>query len=481
MKVQPKTRRKAISGILAGLIFFAMLFTAGIGLALYTFTSFNSYDVAQAGAVQAAEARSAESLNLRSCDPPTNPLPTILPWTGTTCPAGQVGVWFQNTGGIAVTIVNFWILDSSTNQLVIGYSPQSPPPVTVPSLSPSGITLNPGATLKVAGVPVVIETNFNPGASTDLYSITFITSSGNEFSATYPPPPLPELPPTLTTSLSSVVVAPPQSVTDLAALSGVTSNAAGTITFYYFTDGTCGSSGGTQTAEGSVPVSGPKNNYGPSSSVAFTISQIGKQFSWNAFYSGDVNNLPVGSPCEPLTVSNLAAVTSFGIGALSFDFEKFLYYTGPPPCSTSGLPPTGCVLTQVGRAFAISASSLNAGYLAWSVTITNVDPLGRTIVLGSDSYVEAQSINNQRGGGNAITFAYQIGSVSGSTVQASYTPISIAVGQSVTVYFVSMITGANPPGGKALNVTPLFLLFTGTIGGASWGENFPLTTVDWVA
>ncbi len=194
------TRRKAISGVLAGVIFFSMVFTAGLSFILLTFTSFNNYDRGQAAANQAAQAKSAESLLLRSCDGTNNLLPSVAPWKPTLCVVsiGNVGVWVQNTGTIAVSIRGMWILNSTKNSLVPAFGPM------VTSTSPTlPSTINPGSTIDCSGTPCVIDTGFKPGSSTDKFSIVFITSTGNQFSATYPPPPLPNALPSITLSPNS--------------------------------------------------------------------------------------------------------------------------------------------------------------------------------------------------------------------------------------------------------------------------------------
>jgi hypothetical protein len=105
--------------------------------------------------------------------------------------------------------------------------------------------------------------------------------------------------PTITTQLASNPIGVGQSEKDNAILSGATSTAGGTITFYtYGTDSTCtaGISEGTSSVSGNGP-------YGPSSSVTYGSAGI---YYWNAVYSGDANNNPAKSACEPVTVSKAA-------------------------------------------------------------------------------------------------------------------------------------------------------------------------------
>jgi hypothetical protein len=84
-------------------------------------------------------------------------------------------------------------------------------------------------------------------------------------------------------------------VTDSATLSNAF-QATGTVTYEYFNGLTCSGPGTTVGApvtvtDGIVPDS-PSRNF----------NSAGK-FSWNALYSGDINNVPAISACEPLTVT----------------------------------------------------------------------------------------------------------------------------------------------------------------------------------
>lgn len=100
--------------------------------------------------------------------------------------------------------------------------------------------------------------------------------------------------PTIAAALSSSSVAVGGSVFDSATLSGATDTAGGTVTYSYYTDGSCS---GTATlvsqvtiASGSLPDSSPQT---------FTSPGL---YSWSAVYSGDPDNRPATSACEPLTV-----------------------------------------------------------------------------------------------------------------------------------------------------------------------------------
>jgi flagellin-like protein len=193
LKLNSHPRRKAISGILAALIFFAMLFTAGMSFILYTFSSYNTYNQAQVQAVQNQQQKSSEDLSLRACDA-THHLPSVPPWQGSTCSVSgsHVGVWVQNIGSVTVTLQKLWIFNSSKNSVVPKFTPTGNP-VTTPALP---IVLAPGSV-------VVVDSTFSPGASTDKFAIFFVTSMGNQFQASYPPPPQPNATPSISLSPNS--------------------------------------------------------------------------------------------------------------------------------------------------------------------------------------------------------------------------------------------------------------------------------------
>ena len=101
--------------------------------------------------------------------------------------------------------------------------------------------------------------------------------------------------PSIATLLSSTTVIIGGSVTDSATLSGATNNAGGTVTYRYYTGGTC--SGAATNVGSPVTVT---NGVVPNS-VSQQFSTAGS-YSFNAVYSGDLNNNGATSGCEPLSV-----------------------------------------------------------------------------------------------------------------------------------------------------------------------------------
>jgi hypothetical protein len=103
--------------------------------------------------------------------------------------------------------------------------------------------------------------------------------------------------PSLSTSLSATSIYTGQSVYDTAALSGETSNAGGSVTYFYSSSSSCWSpnplySQSVAVSNGNVPYS---------NSVTFNSAGT---YYWYAQYTGDSRNNPAQSPCEPLTVTN---------------------------------------------------------------------------------------------------------------------------------------------------------------------------------
>jgi hypothetical protein len=107
----------------------------------------------------------------------------------------------------------------------------------------------------------------------------------------------------ISTLLSDTTIVVGSSAYDTATLSSVTGNAGGSVQYSYFANGGCT---GTPT-----PVGGPVavTNGVPLKSGSQTFNTFGT-YSWNAVYSGDLNNNAATSPCEPLTVQKVPSVST---------------------------------------------------------------------------------------------------------------------------------------------------------------------------
>ncbi len=384
-------RRKAISGIIAGVIFFSMLFTAGMGLILFTLTSFHSYDQAQAEALANSQAKTAESLALRTCDTGQNALPDIQPFKATVPPSdpcntasgsvgnGIIGLWVQNTGSATVMVQGIWMVDAISTSLVIE-----------PTTFSSPYTLAPGQGL-------VLNTGYNASKSTHNFEATVISSRGSQFSAAYPPPPLPNVGPELTTTLSANPIPPGGSVYDTASLSGVESNSSGIglIKFYYSTVNSCPSASALPLGNSSgykiYGAGNVKSGSAPPPSFVIGVYYIYATYT-------DTQGHTITSPCEPLTVSNIgpsiyttlsqsvipqggqvydtAALSGFS-GATGYSVHY--YYFGNPgtgiqdgTCSTT--PTSAGSVTVTGTTVPRSPSTIqypNRGTYSWYATLIN--------------------------------------------------------------------------------------------------------------
>lgn len=299
-------KRKAVAGILAAIIFFAMFFTAGVAVILYTFTSYNHYDQAQVNAIQQQQAKSAEQLTVRTCDSGNYTLPRVPPFSipasnlpctplSGSLPSGAVGVWVENSGSAAITLQGLWVQNSTSATLQV---------TPTQGVFATPITIGPGSS-------IVVAAGFTP-AHNSTYVVTFLTSLGNQFSAVYPPPPL-NLnvigPPTITTTLFPGSTVPTgQLVYDTATISGIKNLTGYYVEYDYYgnpgsspsgqPDGTCAGTG-TWSA---VPLT--SSTAPPSSQISYPYQG---PYSWQAsLWQGYPYNIGstriVTSSCEPLTV-----------------------------------------------------------------------------------------------------------------------------------------------------------------------------------
>jgi len=92
-----------------------------------------------------------------------------------------------------------------------------------------------------------------------------------------------------------------------AILSKATTNAGGTVTYNLFANGNCG---GTSTVISTVPVTSGIAQ----TSTKWQFTSAGP-YSWNAIYSGDLNNSPATSPCGPLPISKAVPTISATLSA----------------------------------------------------------------------------------------------------------------------------------------------------------------------
>ena len=172
-------RSKGVSGILAGVMLFAMLFSVGVGFYVYINQTNNSINHANANQQNVIQQSSLENLTLSA-----------------TANSGAVTVTATNRGGVATSLLTTFV-DNSNGVL-------QNQPVSVPAQP----TLNVGQTASF----VVPGYTYSSGSIT----VSVITGRGNTFTAQYPPPP---------TGTQTNVVVNSQTTTVIATVSGGGSNA----------------------------------------------------------------------------------------------------------------------------------------------------------------------------------------------------------------------------------------------------------------
>ena len=354
--------RPAISGLVAGMFVFAMLFTVGTGYFVFVNQVNGAYVKDLSNRASAMQDQLSESLQVSAAAGVGNHLTLSV----------------KNIGGLSSNMTDVLIVDpaGTLHAYGIGFNtsitPALPAPLNVAATSPS---FNTGLTI-VSGT----------------YTIKVVTQRGDTFVATYPPHQVSSI----STALSSLVLTVGQSVFDTAILSGVTSTAGGTVTYSHFSGGFCQGPG---TVVSTVTVT---NGVVPDSASA-TFNTAGV-FSWHAVYLGDVYNNGATSPCEPLTVilvqncnpgaETCLASSSSGLGFLALDYNSFhAYNMTNPACVIPATPSSSCQMVYYkpggvpgGAKFSVANAPFGytlhqTGELVFSVNVTNTDPAGRNLVL----------------------------------------------------------------------------------------------------
>ncbi len=184
--------------------------------------------------------------------------------------------------------------------------------------------------------------------------------------------------PSVTTTLSHLAIVAGQSVYDSAALKR-SFHAGGTVTYEYFSGGTC--SGASVRVGSKVTVT---NGAVPrSASVVFYSVRV---YSWEALYSGDANNKGATSPCEHLTVTKAPTHTSVSCTAItSIEITCTATVVGSYPSHTgtiawSKVSGTGSVT------FSKMTCKLTLGRCSVTVTATAKGSVKIEVTYGGDSH-----------------------------------------------------------------------------------------------
>src|SRR5256712_2274962 len=177
IKGESRTKRRAVSGVLSGLLLFSMIFSVGAGYFMFVINGESQYSQALANRTQGLQSKLVESLRITPASGASN----HLVFTAT------------NVGGTAANITDVFVLDPSgvTHTYGSGFGGSN----TTPPL-PRGLTPQKTSASYDTGITIV------PGT----YTIKVITHRGNAYTATYPVVPATSFPSStgsLTVDLSS--------------------------------------------------------------------------------------------------------------------------------------------------------------------------------------------------------------------------------------------------------------------------------------
>ncbi|MGB9778567.1 MAG: hypothetical protein ACPLW8_04095, partial [Candidatus Bathyarchaeales archaeon] len=184
------------------------------------------------------------------------------------------------------------------------------------------------------------------------------------------------------------------------------------------------------------------------------------------FITGRGNVVPIEN--KRLIVAQVSA----GIGAIAMDFATFKYYN----------------VTKVGGTYVLNNYPYGAsGYyiiqnsvgIAFSVTLTNFDLLGRNITLSSHSvFWTLFPVSPQQPRGSAW---YIINVYANGTISNTFTSVILPYGIPTSVYFASAqdLSGNSfvPCLSSYTGTAPVNLALIGQIGDSPYGQNIPFASV----
>ncbi len=149
IKGESRTKRRAVSGVLAALLLFSMIFSVGSGYYLFVSSAQSQYNQALTNKGTGLQSKSVESLK-------------ITPASG---PSAHLVFTATNVGGTAANITDVFVLDPGgvTHTYGLGFGPN-----TTPAL-PGGVTPQKTSASYDTGITIV------PGT----YTIKVITHRGN--------------------------------------------------------------------------------------------------------------------------------------------------------------------------------------------------------------------------------------------------------------------------------------------------------------
>ena len=154
-------KRRSVSGIIAAVFLFVMLFTVGTSYFMFIDSVNTLSDQAYLTRVNQQNSARLENLFL----------------TTTLLSNGHIGVYGNNTGGIGVNITSLYVFDAGTKIMCEGIG--MPTGLGCINGSPFPAYVNPGM-----GTPI-FDTGVTP-VSGHKYTVTIVTAKGSTFSTTYP-------------------------------------------------------------------------------------------------------------------------------------------------------------------------------------------------------------------------------------------------------------------------------------------------------
>ena len=186
--------------------------------------------------------------------------------------------------------------------------------------------------------------------------------------------------------------------------------------------------------------------------------------SW--FVTAKGNTIPLEKE-QGIIIAQLAQ----GIGSLALDFYTFRHFTYVSSDRLANYP-TGN----------IGFSAPSGTFIAFGIVVTNLDPSKQTIILNSNSTVW---LYFPLVPGTKLVW-YIVKVESNGTIASSYSPISIAYGETKLLVFASSTAGSfsptsrvgiSPSGSLQNNPCAVNLLLLGTIGTRDYGQNIPFVSL----
>ena len=170
MRLNPRNNgRKAISGIIAAVILFAMLFSVGASYFLFINNNNGVFESVLFNNANAAAQRFNEILAVNTIQTSSN----------------HIGFYANNTGGLTANMTSYYLLDSTGN--VLNCAGVGVPTPSCTSGSPFPVIINVGrGTANIPSTGTYVDTGVTP-TSGATYTVKILTARGNVFSAAYPP------------------------------------------------------------------------------------------------------------------------------------------------------------------------------------------------------------------------------------------------------------------------------------------------------